>query len=70
MKSNGAFGTISTCLGTEQLVKDDTECTVSMSDVITLTGLSIDQTIKVKIRTRNLIEWGPYSEMNIVGALI
>eukprot|EP00347_Sterkiella_histriomuscorum_P011727 403371340 len=70
MKSNGAFGTISTCLGTEQLVKDDTNCTVSMSDVITLTGLSIDQTIKVKIRTRNLIEWGPYSEMNIVGALI
>lgn len=41
-----------------------------MSDIVTVTGLQIDSVIKVRVRSLNTIEWGPYSQLNTVGALV
>jgi len=41
-----------------------------MSEIISLTGLSRDQTIRVKIRAINAIGNGAYSELNTEGATI
>lgn len=41
-----------------------------MADIITLTGLSRDTIIRVKVRARNVINWGWYSELNTDGATI
>lgn len=41
-----------------------------MASIVTLTSLSVDSLIRVKVRASNLIGVGDYSEMNFVGATI
>ena len=41
-----------------------------MEDIVALTSLSTDTLIRVKVRAMNDKEWGSYSELNVVGALI
>lgn len=41
-----------------------------MTTVVTLTGLSVNTLIQVKVRAHNQDGWGAYSELNVVGATI
>ena len=66
LKSDGTTGTL-TCA--ESLATSLT-CTVTTSAVKTLTGLSVDTLIRVKVSAQNGKGWGAYSEYNSAGALI
>lgn len=41
-----------------------------MTDILALTGLSVDTLIQVKVRAHNSDGWGDYSEINTSGATI
>jgi hypothetical protein len=41
-----------------------------MEDIATLTSLSVDELIQVKVRAHNADDWGEYSEINTSGASI
>lgn len=60
----------SECAGTDSTTLDSTSCTVSMSEIISITGLSRDSVIRVKVRAINAIGSGAYSELNTEGATI
>jgi len=45
-------------------------CTVLTSSVKTLTSLSVDTLVRVKVRAQNSKGWGSYSEYNTAGALV
>jgi hypothetical protein len=71
LTSTGTYArSTSECLGTELLTLSTTSCTYTMTEIISLTGLSRDQTIRVKIRAINDIGQGAYSELNTEGATI
>lgn len=70
LTSTGLYLATTSCDGTVQAVKDDTECTVPMTEIIALTSLSRDTVIRVKVRAKNGVNWGEYSELNTDGATI
>jgi len=41
-----------------------------MTSIISLTGQTVDQLVRVKVRAHNANGWGTYSELNTVGATI
>lgn len=41
-----------------------------MTSVVSITVLSVNSLIQVKVRAHNQNGWGPLSELNIVGATI
>ena len=41
-----------------------------MAEIIALTSLSRDTVIRVKVRAKNGVNWGEYSELNTNGATI
>lgn len=45
-------------------------CDIEMSEVSAMTGLKLDSLIQVRVRAKNEIGWGPYSELNTKGATI
>ncbi|CDW74138.1 pa14 multi-domain protein [Stylonychia lemnae] len=69
-KSNGDYQSHSNCDGSLQAIKETRTCLVAMTDIITFTGLTVDTLIKVRVRSKNQIEWGPYSQVNQAGATI
>lgn len=70
LTSTGLYLQTSSCPSTNQDLLDNTNCAVEMSDIIALTGLGRDTIIRVKVRARNGINWGEYSELNTEGATI
>jgi hypothetical protein len=70
LTSTGLYVTSTSCPSTDVNLIANTECTVEMSAIILLTGLSRDSKIRVKVRARNGINWGEYSELNTEGATI
>jgi hypothetical protein len=45
-------------------------CLVDMSTIRTITGLTVNQLIRVRVRARNARGWGQYSQINSAGAVI
>ena len=71
LTSTGTYVASTTeCIGTDAGTLSTTSCTVSMTEVISLTSLSRDGVIRVKVRAENSIGWGAYSELNTDGATI
>lgn len=71
LSSTGTYvRSTSECAGTDSTTLTTTSCTVSMSEIISLTGLSRDTTIRVKVRAINAIGSGAWSELNTEGATI
>lgn len=71
-KKNGEWlENLSHCDGTNSTVKTDLECIVPMS-VFTSSdyNLVLGDLIVVKVRAKNSIDYGDFSEANLVGALV
>ena len=68
LKSDGTFANYTLCTGTYDATV--TLCSLAMTDVKTLTGLSVDTLIRAKVRARNAKDWGYFSELNSAGATI
>lgn len=64
--------TDSSCDPSSALVSQFTArtCLVSMSTIRTITGQSVDELIRVRVRARNSRGWGAYSQINSSGATI
>ena len=70
-KSDGTFTQYTSgCDENAATVLASSFCTVDMLTLKSLTGLAVDSLIKVKVAARNTRDWGSYSELNSVGALI
>jgi hypothetical protein len=67
-KSDGSFTPYTAaCPGTDESLLT---CTVDMLGLNTLTGLTVDTLIRVKVRAQNAKGWGSYSEVNIAGQTV
>lgn len=70
-KSDGSFTLETTaCDGSNAGISSLLTCTEPMTTLQTLTGLSVDKVIQVKIRAYNSNGWGDYSELNLGDAKI
>ena len=70
LKADGTYGALSTCNGYDSTIVTNRGCTVTMSDVLTLTSLPVDSLIRIKIRALNGINWGDFSQLNTNGPTI
>jgi hypothetical protein len=69
MKADGTFTTeITSCNG--DLLAASLSCLPPMTTIISITSLTVDSLIKVKLRAFNDKGWGEYSEINTSGATI
>jgi hypothetical protein len=70
-KSDGTFSTeLTACDASTSAIVAAMTCSVPMATLITLTGLTLDSTIQVKVQAHNANGWGDYSELNIGGAKV
>lgn len=58
------------CDGSDSSIVAALSCAIPMTTVASLTGLSVDSLIRVKVRAYNANGWGDYSELNTAGATI
>lgn len=71
LSSTGTYvQSTSECPGNTADTLTYTSCNVSMTEIISVTGLSRDTVIRVKVRATNAIGSGAYSELNTEGATI
>ncbi len=70
--STGTYVTDSSCNPSSALSSQFTSrtCLISMSTIRTITGQTVDQLIRVRVRAHNSRGWGSYSEINTSGATI
>jgi hypothetical protein len=67
-KADGTYVEDTTTCGAAEAA--DRTCSIPMTTAISLTGLSVDSLIQVKVRAHNANGWGAYSELNTAGATI
>lgn len=70
-KLDGTFSTeLTACDASTAPITAALTCSVPMGTLRTLTSLTVDSVIQVKVRAHNTKGWGDYSELNVGGAKI